>query len=240
MVVRGLQMHARISEGPAGRPAVILVHGLVISGLYMVPTAELLAPHYQIYVPDLPGFGESEKPRTYLDVEGLSEALARWMGAAGLKRAALVGNSFGCQVIADLIARRPNLVERAVLQGPTIDPQRRSTARQVWRFLINSPLEPLSLSSIMLRDYARAGSRRAIATVRYALRDKIEEKLPHIQVPTLVVRGSRDAIVPQRWAEETVRLLPDGRLTVISGAAHTLNYSAPQRFARVIRTFLDE
>ncbi|HEX2088386.1 MAG TPA: alpha/beta fold hydrolase [Actinomycetota bacterium] len=56
--------------------------------------------------------------------------------------------------------------------------------------------------------------------------------------PTLVVRGSRDMMVPQRWAEEAAALLPNGRLAVVPGAAHCVNYSAPQPFVDVLRRFL--
>ena len=75
---------------------------------------------------------------------------------------------------------------------------------------------------------------------RYALEDRIEEKLPYMRVPTLVVRGSRDPIVPQHWAKEATRLLPMGKLSVISGAAHTANYGWAAEFARVTQKFLDE
>ena len=70
------------------------------------------------------------------------------------------------------------------------------------------------------------------------MEDRVEEKLPHVQVPALVVRGSRDTIVPQRWAEEATRLLPMGRLAEIPGAPHTVVYDAPLDLARVVRPFL--
>ena len=115
--VDGLQIHYRISKKlvPEGRPAVVLVHGLMVSSRYMVPTLKRLARHYRTYAPDLPGFGKSEKPSLTLDMAGLSDALAAWMDALGLEGAALVGNSIGCQIIAELAVRRPELVERAVL-----------------------------------------------------------------------------------------------------------------------------
>jgi 2-hydroxy-6-oxonona-2,4-dienedioate hydrolase len=237
-----LQMHARASGNPApeGRTAVVLVHGLVVSSRYMVPTAEHLAPHYRVFVPDLPGFGRSESPRRVLDVSELSDALSTWMGAIGLKRAALVGNSVGCQVIADLAVRHPARVESAVLQGPTMDPKGRSVFRQAGRFLLDVPREPPSLIPIELLDLLSAGARRAWGTLRYALEDRIEEKLPYVRVPTLVVRGSRDPIAPQRWAKEVTALLPMGRLSVISGAAHAANYGWDAQFARLIRGFLDD
>ncbi len=59
-----------------------------------------------------------------------------------------------------------------------------------------------------------------------------------MRVPTLVVRGSRDRIVSQSWAEEVAGLLPLGRLVVIPGAAHTANYGWPLQFAREIQAFL--
>ncbi len=87
----------------------------------MVPTAERLAEDFPVYAPDLPGFGHSSKPSHALDLPALAEALASWMTAAGLESAAMVGNSLGCQVIAEFGVRYPQRLHRAVLQGPTID-----------------------------------------------------------------------------------------------------------------------
>ena len=61
-----------------------------------------------------------------------------------------------------------------------------------------------------------------------------------MRVPTLVVRGSRDPSVTQRWAKEVTGLLPTGRLSVIPGAAHTANYGWAAQFARIIHNFLDD
>ena len=59
-----------------------------------------------------------------LNVTGLSDSLAAWMREIGLERAALIGNSFGYQIIADLAVRHPERFERTVLQGPAMDPGR--------------------------------------------------------------------------------------------------------------------
>jgi len=235
-------MHVRASENPLlkDRPALILVHGLVVSSRYMVPIAELLSARYRVYVPDLPGFGKSGKPPHVLGLVELSNTLAAWMQKAGLERAAFLGNSFGCQIIADLSVRHPGRVERAVLQGPTMDPRGRTVLRQIGGFLLDMPREPPSLLAIELLDYLSAGPVRSWRTFRYALEDRIENKLPNMRVPTLVVRGSRDRIVSQRWAEEVTGLLPTGRLVVIPGAAHTANYGWPLEFAREVQAFLGD
>src|SRR3954463_12088270 len=104
-----LRLHARVSVLPvaASAPTVVLVHGLLVSSRYMIPTAERLAAYCHVHSPDLPGYGKSAKPRAALDVPRLADALAAYIEAAGLERVVLLANSFGCQVAADYAARYP-------------------------------------------------------------------------------------------------------------------------------------
>jgi len=239
--VHGLRVHAYRSVGVSapGTPTVVLVHGVAVSSHYLVPLAEHLAPRARIYLPDLPGYGRSDRPpERDLDVPELADALLTWIERVGLERPHLIGNSFGCQVIADLAARHPDRVGRLVLQGPTFDPHARSFWRQALRWLAALPFERFSEGVVLARDVWDVGPRRAMDLVGKALRDPIEQKLRLILAETLVIRGSQDAIVPQEWADEAVRLLPNGQLVVIDGAAHTINYSQPDRLVQVIWPFL--
>ena len=104
----------------------------------------------------------------------------------------------------------------------------------------NNPGEPFEHKIVSYRDYIDCGIPRILETFAISLRDHIEANLPHIQAPTLIVRGANDPIVPQRWAEEATRLLPNGRLVVIPGAFHTVNLSSPLELVRVLRPFLRE
>jgi pimeloyl-ACP methyl ester carboxylesterase len=217
----------------------VLVHGLGVSSRYMIPTARLLGREYRVYAPDLPGSGRSDRPRRILDIDGLADALAGWMRAVGLADAILVGNSLGCQTIAALVVRHPALVARAVLIGPTMDPHARSTLREFWRLLVDSTREAPTQPFLTIFDYCVTGPYRTWRTLQYALHDPLEVKLPRIRIPVLVVRGARDPIAPQDWTEEITKLLPCGRLVVIPGGAHTVNYSTPRRLVRVLRPFID-
>ena len=230
-------MHARVSSAP-GRPAVVLVHGLVISSVYMVPTARRLAADFDVYCPDLPGFGKSAKPRQALTISQLADSLKAFLDVVNVDRPALVGNSMGCQIIADLASRFPERIGCLVLGGPTVDRSGRSKLVQTGRLLLDVPLEHPSLIPTHIRDHFRAGPRRAFRTFQYAINDRIEDKLPKVTAPTLVVRGSRDPIVPQRWAEEVASLLPNGSLRVLEGGPHALNYSSASEFARIVRVFV--
>jgi 2-hydroxy-6-oxonona-2,4-dienedioate hydrolase len=240
--VKGSSMYARTWAGPSepDSPTVILVHGMVVSSRYMVPAGEQLSAFCRVYAPDLPGYGHSDKPRALLNVSGLADALADWMHVVDLSRAALLGNSYGCQIIAEFAVRHPALIERAVLQGPTSDPSKRSAWGQIKAWLVHNIREPGGMTGIMIRDYRAAGLRRAVHTFFDSLEDHIEDKLPHISVPTLVVRGTEDVLVTQAWVERVTALLPNGHLIVIPGVMHTINFNQPLELARVVRPFLLE
>ena len=223
-----------------GTSTVVLVHGLVVSSLYMLPTAERLAAFYNVFAPDLPGFGKSDKPEKALNVSELADALGAWIDALNLSPVILVGNSMGCQIIANLAARAPHRVKAVVFIGTTVDPSQRTFWEQFKRLLIDATRKPLSLLYVHLRCFLVAGLRRSLQTAKYALEDRIEVNLPRISCPALVISGTRDPLSPQAWAEQVARLLPRGRLTLIHGGSHALNYSAPDKVSRLIREFIEQ
>lgn len=233
-------MHARrmACEGP-GRP-VVLVHGVVVAGRYMMPTARALAEHRPVYIPDLPGFGRSEGPVKPLDVHELARSLSEWMSAAGLEHADVIGHSFGCQTVSGLAAWWPERVGRLVLLSPVGDPGNRSAGSHVWRWMRDCFREPLSVWGSYAGGFVRFGLRRSLGTLGYSVRDELERRLPRIQAPALVVRGELDPIVDAPWAGRVAELLPRGRLAVIPGAPHNVNYKTPRELSRLLLDFLED
>jgi hypothetical protein len=87
-------------------------------------------------------------------------------------------------------------------------------------------------------EYLSTGVARMVQQLVRSSDDPIERRLPDVVAPTLVVRGRHDRTLTQAWAEEVTRLLPDGRLVVIEGAAHNAHWSAPDVSARLVAAFL--
>jgi 2-hydroxy-6-oxonona-2,4-dienedioate hydrolase len=110
--------------------------------------------------------------------------------------------------------------------------------RQIWRLVRDAPHEPPSEWVVAGSDYLRSGLRHNWRTLRYALVDPVAAKLPFLAMPTLVVRGERDPIVSQVWAEEVARRLPASRLVVLPGSPHAMNYGQPTLLAENIDPFL--
>jgi len=241
--VGGLKMHAWVGTGgdPEGeRPAIVLVHGLGVSTVYLMPTMKRLALRYRVYAPDLPGYGKSAKPPRTMGVGQLSDALAAWMELRDLGQAAFVCNSMGCQVAVGLAVKRPEMVRALVLSGPTMDPAAGSAFVQIVRLLNDALRESPSLWMLASFEYVRAWPLRVLESLRLAIADHVEKKLPLVKAPTLVVRGSTDPIATRRWVNEMVALLPSGRMAEIEGTGHAVNYSAPEKFVVLIESFLKQ
>jgi 2-hydroxy-6-oxonona-2,4-dienedioate hydrolase len=241
--VNGWCLYARTIAPVSNReqtPVLVLIHGLLISSRYMVPTAAQLGQTYPVYALDLPGFGKSGDPAHVLTLEELSDVIVAWLDVMHLPQAIFLGNSLGAQILIDLAARYPERVDRLILIGPTVDPQARTVVQQASRLLIDFVYEKPSLFYHLLIDCWRAGIWRTWQTFQYALQDYTEEKLSAIQAPTLVVRGDRDLVAPQRWLERITAQLPNGRFYVIPKGPHCVNYTTPGALAQVVHTFIQE
>jgi pimeloyl-ACP methyl ester carboxylesterase len=233
-----LSLHVRQRHSGSAVPAVVLIHGLAVSHRYLMPTAQALNGR-AVYVPDLPGFGLSDKPGEVLDVSRHTDVLAGWLDSLATAPVALLGNSFGCQIAVELTHRRPDLVAALILVGPTTDPAAASMWGQLRRLAVDLWFEDWRQAPILLADIRDAGLRRVIVTLRHAVHDHIEKKLPSIRVPTLLARGAHDWIAPRRWLARAAALTPHAGTLVLEGAAHNAVATAGPQLAAAVNAFLE-
>ena len=79
---------------------------------------------------------------------------------------------------------------------------------------------------------------RLIAELRFMLRNPIEQKLPQVTAPTMLIRGENDPLVPQGWFEEVARLVNARQTSVIPRWGHAVNHSAARQLVDEISPFL--
>ncbi|CAG8908474.1 unnamed protein product [Penicillium egyptiacum] len=229
------------SEAYYGRLPVVLVHGMVVASSYLHDLGRHLAPWFRVFIPDLPGFGRSSKAIQKCDIVSISQlaqGLHDWMDVAGIRKAHLVSNSLGCQILAEFTRRWPDRVDRLVLQGPTVDTSHQSTLKTLLASAANSRNEPMSMSLISLQDYWRAGLRRAFALFRATAEYRILDALQEVNNPTLLLSCELDPITPCRWVAELSEKMPNAVHYVLKKAAHTANYSATEIMSRSVLRYL--
>jgi pimeloyl-ACP methyl ester carboxylesterase len=226
----------------------------------MVPLARALASRgVRAWILDPPGFGYSDKPQRALSVREQAELVAEWLTIIGCQQAPLLGNSFGTQVAAAVAAGYPCAVGRLVLLSPTVSPeirQRLSWLRALpgparacrwpsgrWRARLLAGVhralgDDPPLRSLNIAEYGCAGLLRAAGTLRSAVLEPIEQALPHVRAPTLVIRADRDRLSSPEWAGRLARLAPGGELARLPGLGHDAFYQASGVVAALAAPFL--
>jgi 2-hydroxy-6-oxonona-2,4-dienedioate hydrolase len=245
--VLGHQVHALVSGSQRGKPGqdqaqrqIVMIHGALASRRYLLPTAKLLADNFQVFVPEMPGHGASSRPRHALSVEDQAEVLFEWFRLNGLTQTHIFANSYGCQVVAQLTATHPEIVQRLILTGPTADPTARSIPKQMYRLYIDGFAEPSGGKAQLFADLRDMGIPIAFQTVQRMLEDDIRPRLSQIKCQTLVLRGGKDTLAPQLWTEEVARRISNSRFCVIPGAPHCVNYATPSQLTSIVMNFINE
>ena len=249
-IVAGVRVRGRVNDRArddtdAG-PHVVLVHGLGMATNYLEPTMRALADRVAASALDLPGFGGSRVRGRHLSLTQLADALVGWLEVRRVRAPILMGQSHGCQVIVDAIARVPDLASALVLNAPTMLAGSRTMYAQLWHVMQDTPREPFALVPHVARDYLRAGPLRILGTLRDSLRDRIEHKLPRVSVPVTIMCGDRDPVAPPAWGRQLAKLTgtsagsPEARFVTIPGAAHAAPFSHPTAIAVEILAVVTE
>ena len=221
-----------------GVPEVVVVPGLAVAD-YLQPALCELGAWTRAHLVELPGFSGSGEPPHPLDVGQFTDAVVQWLDAGELGGIVLAGHSSGTQVAARVAARALPSIKALVLASPTMDPRFRSTRRILLAWRRNHELEPPSLDEQHTPERQRAGLRRVRHALTAHLADALEDVVPHVPVPVLVLRGDRDRLCTEEWARELADLAPDGRFVPVPGA-HSFVWTAPAAWSDPIRRLAEE
>ena len=232
----------RIGYMEAGQgPALVHLHGA--GGLRLSPAHDLLAQQFRIIAFEMPGFGASaENTKT----QSMPELAATMGGAAdklGLDRYNLMGTSFGSKTALWLALQQPERVLGLVLESPAaIRPQGAATppsspeelARRLYAYPDRQPPAPAVNPAI------RAQTQKLVARLRGPDRDRdLETQLPQLKAPTLVVFGTRDAMIPPEMGHFYKELIPNCHLVFVYDAGHAIGAERPEAFVEVVSDFLE-
>jgi pimeloyl-ACP methyl ester carboxylesterase len=239
--IDGVDVFYRESPHPhPDKPVMVHLHGFGLSGQYLLPTAEALAEEFHTLVPDLPGFGRSGNAIEPLTVPELAHAAAAFLDTQGIDKVTLVGNSMGCPVICEFAYEYPERLERAILVSPAGGVTNQPLPRAVRQLSHDGLREPVRLLRVAVPDYLRFGVPSTFRMFRALTQYPALDRLLALDLPMLVVAGSRDPLMPgpARIREVAGQVEHRAVFVVIDGAAHAINFSHPGELSNVIRQFM--
>lgn len=174
----------------------------------------------------LPGMGLAE------DAPTVDELAARLLAGLGEGPVVLVGHSQSCQVVA--AAADDPRVAAVVLIGPTTEPRLRSAGGLARQWLRTAVHEPARVVPLVVRQWLSTGPRAMRALWRQAAPDRIEHRLPLLDRPVVVVRGTRDRLCSHDWAAELAARARHGRLVEIPDGGHLVVTTHPGEVAALL------
>lgn len=237
--------HSRVQpgRGPASQlragPAYVLVHGIGVSHRYLARLHAELAPSGPTYSLDLPGFGGTPKPERRLSASDYGAFIAAVLTSLGIDSYYLVGHSMGVQFAIETALHRPDPVHGLVLMGPVVDSRHKNVGRQSLALTIDGLFhESPSSNWIVFTDYLRCGIRWYLTELPVMMSYPTMERVAHLHVPVLVLRGERDPVAGSDWSRRLSRAAADGRLAEIPGCGHVVQHLQPKAVADAIKSFV--
>lgn len=232
---------------------ILILHGWNLSAAKFTPLVQELSKRgFKVYCPDLPGFGGSKFPDHPLHLVDYVNFVEKFIGKNKLGKIIMIGHSFGGRISIKLAAKNPKYIHSLVLTGaPGIVPVPKA---KIILFLYLSKIGKILFSLPVLsflRDKARRFLYRAARatdfyntnenmreTFKNIVKEELELYLPRINIPTLLLWGAEDKIIPLEIAVKMNRLINGSTLVTISDARHGVPWTKPKEFADAVDKFL--
>jgi pimeloyl-ACP methyl ester carboxylesterase len=244
----GTQVH--LSRAGRGRPVLVLHHET--GTLDRLPFYDALAAQYDVLVPHHPGYSRSPRPDWMRSVRDIAVVYRSLLSELGVNKPVLVGLGFGGWIAAEMASMAPADLSHLVLVGAMgLKPP-------------HGDILDLAVTGYI--DYARAGfhDQKAFDRVYGAepSTDQLEmwdicremsfriawkpymysQTLPHllgaVHVPSLVVWGDDDKVVPQSAAKRYVEALPNAKLEIVKASGHCVDMEQPEALAKLVTNFI--
>jgi pimeloyl-ACP methyl ester carboxylesterase/acyl-CoA thioesterase FadM len=255
--VRGISITADV--GGDG-PAVLFIHGFPLDRTMWRPLSAALTGWRRI-APDLRGMGHSDAPEGGYDLAAYADDLAGLLDLLRVDRAVVCGLSMGGYVAFELLRRHRARIGALILMSTRATPDdaegRAKRDAAIARVRRDGPafladewppklLAPLSLQTMpevvqQVRAMAAGSPPVGIAGALWAMRDRPDSTalLPTIDVPTLVLAGRDDQLIPPSAARAMADAIPGAHHAIIPSAGHLPPLEQPVNTGRVVREFLE-
>jgi len=248
----------RYLESGNSKNTLVLLHGLGASAERWLNVLPLFSKNYNVIVPDLIGFGLSDKPLTDYTPEFFSDFLEKFFAQTGISRLNLIGSSLGGQIAATYTSTHHDEIEKLILVSPAGAMQQSTpaldayvmaalypseiTAKNAFELMEGSGEEiPQEIITGFVKRMQLPNAKLAFMSTVLGLKNSkhISTKLGSIKTPTLIIWGSVDPVIPIDYADSFVSAIQDCRFFRMDGIGHTPYVQDPETFASKALEFLN-
>lgn len=235
------------------KQTIVILHGWGLSGKSFEPLVAALAAHgYKAVAPDMPGFGKEAAPSYPWKLRDYARFLDEYLTSRRIKNPVFIGHSFGGRVTLKYLQIHPTEASAVILTGtPGFTPIPR---KKLFLFILLAKiggliflLPPLNLFSDWVRrwyyyavgakDFFRAeGSMRE--TFKHIVQEELVSAMQSVTIPTMLLWGEYDIIVPPVIAQRMKDVLPNATLHIIPEADHGVPFKNPDVFVSYVDRFL--
>ena len=231
MTIDGAKIRV-LRGGPGGAQPLVFLHGAGGHTGWMAFLEEL-SQRFAVYAPEHPGFGQSDDPPWLDGVGDLAYFYLDFLKVLGLERVHLVGTSLGGWIAAEMAVRDTARLASLTLvgavgitaQGETIpDIFRMPVEENLRRFYADQERAARRVGDVAKADMRLVAKNQATVTrLAYWPRfynPDLGKWLHRVDVPTLLIWGAEDGLVPPKFGEAYRSLIPGAKLTVLPAAGH--------------------
>ena len=247
----------RYLESGDSKNILVLIHGLGASAERWNNVIPNFAKHYHVIVPDLIGFGYSDKPVVDYTPDFFSMFLGKFFDALEIKCPNVIGSSLGGQIVAEYASAHPNNIKKLILVSPAGAMKQSTPALDAYIMAALYPNEQSAKNAFEMMESSGnevddrivhgfiermqlPNAKLAFMSTVLGIKNSeiITTKLHTIHSPTLIIWGSKDPVIPIMYAENFVSSIKDCRFYRMDGCGHTPYVQDPDTFSSVVLEFL--
>jgi 2-hydroxy-6-oxonona-2,4-dienedioate hydrolase len=217
----------------------LLIHGIGGDADEWAFCFESLGRSHRVIALDLLGFGRSDKPLIEYHIAGFVEVIERFLQKLKIESAAVLGESLGGWIAAAFALKSPQVIERLIL----VD------AAGVWDDIQKLPIDVRVSTRAHLQEVFRLvfHDKRLASDLLVDLayqqhlergRERLDEMIGKLSMPTLIVWGEQDEMIPVSVGQRLQQLIPGSRLEVIPSCGHLPALEKPTEFTQCVLDFL--
>lgn len=239
-----------------GAKDLLLLHGIGASAERWLRVAPALSKYFRVVVPDIIGFGYSDKPTVEYTMDFFVDFVERFLETLKIRRPSIIGSSFGGHVAAEYAIRHGRGLHKLVLADPAgvmttstpaldgyIMAALYPTYENAHKAFTGMAHDPSAVTEEIVTDFV---NRMRLPNAKYAFMSTLlgiknapalRGRLSGIIVPTLVVWGDSDRVIPVQYARQFTEI-PNCEIVVIKECGHTPYVEKPMTFNRIVLKFL--